>query len=48
MSLASLRRDQHRGFLNRNKEQAICDEMMESMHIKTLSDMQQAQYLSWG
>ena len=48
MSLASLRRDQHRGFLNRNKEQAICDEMMESMHIKTPSDMQQAQYLSGG
>jgi ribose transport system ATP-binding protein len=48
MSLASLRRDQHRGLLNRKKEQAICDEMVESMHIKTPSDMQQAQYLSGG
>jgi ribose transport system ATP-binding protein len=48
MSLASLRRDQRRGFLDFGSEQDIADRMIADMRIKTPSDMQQAQYLSGG
>ena len=48
LSLASLRRDQRGGFLNRPAEQAICDEMIPKLSIKTPSPAQPAQFLSGG
>ena len=48
MSLPSLRRDQHNGFLNRQKEADISAEMIEQMHIKTPTAEQAVQYLSGG
>lgn len=47
-SLASLKRDGRRGLLNRAREHAICREMVESLRIKTPSDMQLVQFLSGG
>ncbi|MDP7255293.1 MAG: ATP-binding cassette domain-containing protein, partial [Planctomycetota bacterium] len=48
MSLPSLRRDQHNGFLNRQKEANISTEMIEQMRIKTPTAEQAVQYLSGG
>ena len=48
MSLPSLRRDQHNGFLNRQKEANISIEMIEQMRIKTPTAEQAVQYLSGG
>ena len=47
-SLASVKRDQNRGLLNREEERCICQEMVEKLHIKTPSDQQIAQVLSGG
>jgi ribose transport system ATP-binding protein len=47
-SLASLKRDQRRGLLNRAKECAISREMVETLHIKTPGDQQIVQLLSGG
>ena len=46
MSLASLGRDQNKGFLNHRREQDISREMVAEMKIKTPSDLQEVQYLS--
>ena len=48
MSLASLRRDQRGGFLNRAAERAISDQMIQAMRVKTPSDRQIVQFLSGG
>jgi ribose transport system ATP-binding protein len=48
MSLASLRRDQKHGFLNRAREGEISKEMIEQMQVKTPSDQQLVQFLSGG
>ncbi|MDA7631980.1 sugar ABC transporter ATP-binding protein [Verrucomicrobia bacterium] len=48
MSLASLDRDQNKGFLNHRREQDISREMVAEMKIKTPSDLQEVQYLSGG
>jgi ribose transport system ATP-binding protein len=48
LSLASLRRDQHRGFLNRAAERVVSGEMFKSLNIKAPSDRQITQYLSGG
>ncbi len=48
MSLASLDRDQKRGFLNRLKEREIASEMIGQMRIKTPSNQQVVQFLSGG
>jgi len=48
MSLPSLRRDQHHGFLNRQKEAEISDEMISQMRIKTPSAEQAVGFLSGG
>lgn len=48
MSLASLRRDQQNGFLNRAKENEISREMVERMRVKTPNDQQLVQFLSGG
>lgn len=47
-SLASVKRDQNRGLLNREEERCICQEMVEKLRIKTPSDQQIAQVLSGG
>ncbi len=47
-SLASLKRDQRRGLLNRAQERAISQEMVGKLNIKTPSDQQLAQVLSGG
>lgn len=48
MSLASLRRDQRNGFLNRAKEDEISREMVTRMRVKTPNDRQFVQFLSGG
>lgn len=48
ISLASLRRDQHSGFLNRKREQDLSSEMIQSLQIKTPNPDQFAQFLSGG
>lgn len=48
MSLASLSRDQNKGFLNYTSEKGISKEMVADMKIKTPSDLQEVQYLSGG
>jgi ribose transport system ATP-binding protein len=48
LSLASLRRDQKRGFLNRAAEKSISDRMIAAMRVKTPNDRQPVQYLSGG
>ena len=48
LSLASLRRDQRRGFLNRTAEQTITREMIQRLAIKTPGAEQIVQYLSGG
>ncbi len=48
ISLASLRRDQHSGFLNRQREQELSSEMIQSLQIKTPNPDQFAQFLSGG
>jgi ribose transport system ATP-binding protein len=48
MSLASLERDQKKGFLNRSKEKEISRQMVADMKVKTPSEMQEVQYLSGG
>ena len=48
MSLASLSRDQKRGFLNHAREKEISQAMIRDMKIKTPSDQQEVQYLSGG
>ena len=48
MSLASLRRYQKSGFVNRAMEKSISDEMFGRLRIKAPSDRQIVQYLSGG
>ena len=48
ISLASIGRDQKRGFLNFGAEQEISQEMMDRMRIKTPSDRQIVRFLSGG
>ena len=48
LSLATLRRDQRRGFLDREKERRISEEMIGRMNVKTPNDRQQVRYLSGG
>lgn len=48
LSLPSLRRDQKRGFLNREKEKSLIGQMIQSMGVKTQSSRQIIQYLSGG
>lgn len=48
LSLPSLRRDQKRGFLNREKEKSLIEQMIQSMGVKTQSPRQIIQYLSGG
>jgi ribose transport system ATP-binding protein len=48
LSLASLRRDQNRGFLNRAKEREISADMIEKMRVKTPTEHQIIQFLSGG
>ncbi len=48
LSLASLNRDQKGGFLNRQAEDAISEEMIGRMRIKTPHDRQIVRYLSGG
>jgi ribose transport system ATP-binding protein len=48
LSLASLRRDQRSGFLNRAAENRVSAEMITLMRIKTASDRQIVRYLSGG
>ena len=48
MSLPSLIRDQHHGFLNRQQEAKIAEQMIKQMQIKTPSAEQEVRYLSGG
>ncbi len=48
VSLASLRRDQRRGFLNRARECQLGAEMIRDLRIKTPNDRQRVQFLSGG
>jgi len=48
MSLSSLKRDQRKGFLNREKENAITSEMIGKMRVKTPGPEQMVQFLSGG
>lgn len=48
LSLASLKRDQRKGFLNLKKEDEISEEMIGKMRIKTPTDRQVVRYLSGG
>lgn len=48
ISLASLGRDQRRGFLNFDLERALSGEMISKMRIKTPNDRQFVQFLSGG
>jgi ribose transport system ATP-binding protein len=48
LSLASLRRDQRRGFLNRAAENKVSAEMIRLMRIRTASDRQIVRFLSGG
>jgi ribose transport system ATP-binding protein len=48
ISLASLRRDQRSGFLNRRREAELSAEMIGAMRIKTPNDRQVVQFLSGG
>lgn len=48
LSLAALSRDGRKGFLNRSAENAISDEMIAAMRIKTPHDQQVVQFLSGG
>ena len=48
MSLPSLIRDQHHGFLNRQQEAKITEQMIQQMQIKTPSAKQEVRYLSGG
>jgi len=48
LSLASLRRDQKRGFLNRSRERHLAQEMIRDLRIKTPSEQQPVQFLSGG
>ena len=48
ISLASLRRDAHHGFLNRRRTSELCAEMIGSLRIKTPGDRQAVQFLSGG
>jgi len=47
-SLASIKRDQRKGLLNRAKESAISREMVDALRIKTPTDRQIVQLLSGG
>jgi len=48
LSLAALRRDSPRGFLNRLREDGLATRMIESLRIKTPSAEQPVQFLSGG
>lgn len=48
LTLASLRRDQCYGFLNRDEEAAISEDMIKQMKVKTPTENQIIQYLSGG
>ncbi len=48
LSLASLRRDQQRGFLNRRRETEVSAGMMGNLRIKAPHDRQIVQFLSGG
>ena len=47
-SLASLRRDQHRGFIDRVAEETVAQDAVDQMAVKTPSLDQVTQYLSGG
>ena len=47
-SLASIKRDQHKGLLNRAEERSICTKMVGKLAIKTPSEEQIVQLLSGG
>lgn len=48
LSLATLNRDQRAGFLNTERELALCEEMIPAMRIKTPNAEQPVQFLSGG
>ena len=48
LSLASLRRDARAGFLNRDRENSIANEMVEKLNVKTPDQRQLVQFLSGG
>ena len=48
LSLASLRRDARAGFLNRARERALADDMVQKLNIKTPGRRQPVQFLSGG
>jgi ribose transport system ATP-binding protein len=48
LSLASLRRDQQAGFLNRSREREIGEDMVRTLNVKTPGQKQPVQYLSGG
>jgi ribose transport system ATP-binding protein len=48
LSLASMRRDQRRGFFDRRRAAVISEEMIRSLQIKTPHERQPVQFLSGG
>lgn len=48
LSLASLRRNQSSGFLNRQQESALSEQMIRDLRIKTPHEYQPVQFLSGG
>jgi ribose transport system ATP-binding protein len=48
LSIASLHREQVHGFLDRQAEKTLCEEMIPAMHIKTTGVDQPVQFLSGG
>ncbi len=48
ISLASVRRDQRHGFLDRDREAGLSAEMIGAMRIRTAGDRQAVQFLSGG
>jgi ribose transport system ATP-binding protein len=48
LSVASLRQDQHSGFLNRQRETELSTEMIDRLRIKTPHARQVVQFLSGG
>lgn len=48
LSLASLRRDQRRGFLNRSAENRVATSMIDLLRIKTAGERQIVRFLSGG
>lgn len=48
LSIASLHQEQSAGFLNKQSERALCEEMIPAMRIKTAGVEQPVQFLSGG